>query len=419
MAESGTLFDDFGKYGTFKVEGNKYVVYGVFAMVTIFIAYFVIVYKPPKGFEKGKTIRWVVTGDEGTSGSGAKYSYDGFNYITTEGQYMDFPLASAYGKAYNNDNFFWIAGGSPDATGLSLPSMVNSYNGYMWISNENPLRNTVGLEYGLSGNGEPLWLATGVTKNENKNNIVYSRDGLEWEHSKGLCFSITGMAVAYGKKLDTYDHMYVAGGDDEVNGGNYNLLYSYEGLCWQVSSGYSFSGTLTQCLGVAYGLSSNKVTKIWVSIGSKYDINDRCILYSLDGISWNPSTGEDFDFNGLRAFGTDVAFGLDDLGDPIWVAVGISYPSILYSRDGQSWNKASGTSFGGNGFGSGVAYGKDENDDSLWIATGNDGSGTNKNEILYSIDGIEWKSTEDAGFNLSMGESVASNVLKYGVEPFI
>lgn len=418
MAESGTLIDDFSKYDTFKVEGNKYVVYGVFAMVTIFIVYFVIVYKPPKPFEKGKTIRWVVTGDEGTSGSGAKYSYDGFNYITTEGQYLNFPLASAYGKAYNNDNFFWIVGGSPDDTGTCFPSMVNSYNGYMWISNENPLKDTVDLEYGLSGNGEPLWLATGIAKNKKKNNIVYSRDGLEWEHSRGLCFSTTGMTVAYGKKLGTYDHMYVAGGLDEINGGNYNLLYSYEGLCWQVSSGYSFRGT-AQCMGIAYGVSSDKETKIWVSVGFKYNISDCCILYSLDGINWNPTTGEDFNFDGFNGKGTDVAFGLDDLGDPIWVAVGVSYPSILYSRDGQSWVKASGTFFGGNGFGTGVAYGKDENNDSLWIATGSDNSETNKNEILYSVNGIEWKSTEDTAFSLSMGESVASNVLKYGVKPFI
>ena len=411
MAEGGTIIDDLGKYTAVKVKANQYIVYSIFALIIAFIAYYIIVYKSPKPFEKGKTIRWVVTGDVGTSESGAKYSYDGFEYLTTEGQYLGYPLASAYGKSYDNDNFFWIVGGTPDITvGTCFPSMVNSYNGYLWISNKNPLKETEGLEYGLSGNDEPLWLVT-----ESKNNIIYSRDGLNWEHSKGLCFSTTGMTVAYGKKLDTNEHMYVAGGNGDP-GGNYNLLYSYEGLCWQVSSGYSFR-TYNQCNSVAYGVSSDKETKIWVAVGYKDIINDRCIIYSLDGITWNPSTGEDFtiDFNG---FGADVAFGLNDVGDPLWVAVGTKNDSsILYSKNGQSWYKTSGICFTYAGFG--VAYGQDENGDSLWIATGKDAGVTDKNEILYSFNGISWKTTEDAAFGLSMGDSVASNILKYGVKPFI
>ena len=116
MAEGGTIIDDLGKYTAVKVKANQYIIYSIFALIIAFIAYYIIVYKSPKPFEKGKTISWVVTGDVGTSGSGAKYSYDGFEYLTTEGQYLGYPLASAYGKSYDNDNFFWIVGGNPDIT---------------------------------------------------------------------------------------------------------------------------------------------------------------------------------------------------------------------------------------------------------------------------------------------------------------
>ena len=407
MAEGGTIIDDLGKYTAVKVKANQYIIYSIFALIIAFIAYYIIVYKSPKPFEKGKTIRWVVTGDVGTSESGAKYSYDGIDYLDTKGQYLRSSLASAYGKSYDNDNFFWIVGGvsgTDGEVGPTFASMVNSYNGYLWIVNKNPLKTVTGLEYGLSGGDEPLWLATGFKESESKNNIIYSKDGLNWEHSKGLCFSIFGTTIAYGKKLDTNEHMYVAGGYDD-NGGNYNLLYSYEGLCWQVSSGYSFG----ECNCVAYGVSSDKETKLWVATGGNEGINRR-ILYSLDGINWNPSTGEDFS----GGFGSAVAFGLDNIGDPIWVAVGTK---ILYSKNGHSWFEESSSPLLTIGYG--VAYGQDEKGDSLWIATGEDTGGTNKNEILYSFNGISWKTTEDAAFSLSMGDSVASNILKYGVKPFI
>ena len=116
MAKSGTIIDDLGKYTAVKVKANQYIIYGIFALIIVFIAYYIIVYKSPKPFEKGKTIRWVVTGDVGTSESGAKYSYDGFEYLTTEGQYLGYPISSGYGKSYDNDNFFWIVGGTPDIT---------------------------------------------------------------------------------------------------------------------------------------------------------------------------------------------------------------------------------------------------------------------------------------------------------------
>lgn len=414
MAESGILIDDFSKYSTVKVEGNKYVVYGVFAMVTIFIVYFVIVYKPPKPFEKGKTIRWVVTGDPSNNSSRARYSYNGIDYIETEGQFLDVAIASAFGKSYDNDNFFWIVGGDGVFSG-NPSSMTHTYNGYDWIANENPLEFTGALAFGLSGNNEPLWLATGNILFD-KSNIIYSKNGLSWEYSTGVEFQ-QGFAIAYGKTISD-EHMYLAGGTvDSLHIGNNNasILYSFEGMCWMISEGYSFISSQFGCLGIEYGLCSFGYP-VWVAIGEQLSgfppVNipgRRHILYSEDGINWKPSTGEDFAF--IDNFG-GIGFGLDSFNQPIWVAVGISHN--LYSRDGKHWNRCTGLSFN---TGYSVAYGKDSNDDNLWVATGY--SEDNKNEILISYDGIDWLSSEDPAFGNSAAYSVTSNVLKYGVKPFI
>ena len=421
MAESGTLIDDFSKYTAFKVEGNKYVVYGIFAIVILFIVYFVIVYSPLKAFEKGKTIRWVVTGDVLSSDeSGAVYSYDGIDYITTQGQYLNSPRAAAYGRSVDNNEFFWIVGGF--ARTITVPSMVNSYNGYLWKQNESQLAITWGLEYGLSGNNQPLWLATGVTENFDDGKIIYSSNGLCWKESNGLKFTI-GYALSYGKtSTPSKDHMYVAGGNGSTDG-NSNMLYSYEGLSWVMSEGACFgsfdvNGNITpyRCTGVAYGLCGT--TPIWVATGVQKG-SKRSILYSVNGISWNETSGEDFTRDPVTdnksAFG--VAFGLNNLGNHIWVAVGDGLSnSILFSMDGKNWSKSSGSCF--NGHGSGVAYGETENGDPLWVAVGNDLSGNNKNEILVSFNGTSWISSEDPVFGSSFAYGVASNILKYGVKPF-
>ena len=401
-----------GKYTAVKVKANQYIIYGIFALIIAFIAYYIIVYKSPKPFEKGKTIRWVVTGDDISPSDKRKtvqYSYNGVDYIPGEDDSLFLANGVGYGRSYDNENFFWIAGGMINP-GESDPdtksSMVNSYNGYTWIKNNNPLIETQGVEFVADENGDPLWLATGSTKEDGKNNIIFSRDGICWSHSTGLCF-FSGNTIAYGNSF------YVAGGigiDPEK--GNYNILYSNSSLSWRLSKGASFSGSIfSYCAGLDYGLSSDKITSLWVAVGYAEDSTDNTnILYSLDGITWDFSTGMSF-YGG----GQDVAFGLDDADNPIWVAIGEGESSILYSDDGKNWVKATGISFSA---GNGVAYGKDSNEDSFWVATGNDING-GKDEILYSYNGKHWVSTEDPAFGLSIGRGVASNILKYGVKPYI
>lgn len=413
MAESGTIIDDFSKYNVFKVEGNKYFVYGIFTVIIIFIAYFVIVYKSPKPFEKGKTVRWVVTGDDIGPADKRKtvyYSYDGVDYIEGEDDFLFMTEGAGYGRSYDNENFFWIVGGMPNPLDFNSnrSSMVNSYNGYTWIDNENPLQVTKSVLFALDSNQQPLWLATGAVKEEfeGKSNIIFSNNGVCWSHSKGMCFQGTGWGMAYGNS------MYVAGGEDN-RGGNYNILYSYGGLSWQLSGGASFTGSggkINYCRRIDYGLSSDKATRLWVAVG--YTDSQTNILYSLDGINWNFSTGLSFDGVGQ---GGGVAFGLDENDNPIWVATGQGEHSILYSENGQHWVQSSGLSFirGYN-----VAYGKDSNDDNFWIAVGDDLNGEN-DEILYSYTGRNWFSTGDDAFGMSVARGVASNVLKYGVKPFI
>ena len=267
--------------------------------------------------------------------------------------------------------------------------------------------------------GDNRWVAVGngtdASYNATGKNILYSSDGINWQNSFGTPFGIsradeysgTGNGVAYG------DNRWVAvgvGADASGNPTGKNILYSYDGINWQESSGTPFGIGNGSGNGVAYG--DNR----WVAVGVGADAfgnaNGKNILYSYDGINWQESSETPFgigsDFNGV---GLGVFYGNNR-----WVAVGNgvdangnnSGKNILYSSDGITWQKSSGTPFGSGSSrfncGFGVVYGNN-----LWVAVG---SNSNGKTILYSTDnGLTW--LESQGDNFYGNYSSSGNSIAY------
>lgn len=194
----------------------------------------------------------------------------------------------------------------------------------------------------------------------------------------------TVKAVALGLPIDSSDN----------NIAENNLLYSYNGKTWTKGSGssFSYSNSLGEYNkgGVAYGNGR------WVAVSSEQETNKN-ILYSDDGISWNPAFRND----GVSPFyngednnhykGCGVAYG-----DNMWVAVGKtetnSDENILYSSNGICWNVANILGGGVSTFigpshvrgGYNVKY-----NNNLWVAVGDSQDDTQN--ILYSTNGISWQ----------------------------
>ena len=132
------------------------------------------------------------------------------------------------------------------------------------------------------------------------------------------------------------------------------------------------------------------------------------MLYSLDGVNWEYATGANFGRGDLSDNNLGgIAYGLSSNGTSgIWVATSRNTvdtsKNILYSLDGMSWEYTLGTNFGAGGVGSDVKFGQDSDGNGLWLATGAHISDSDSN-ILKSTDGITWQALT-TGVDLSNGE---------------
>ncbi len=189
------------------------------------------------------------------------------------------------------------------------------------------------------------------------------------------------MGVAYGKDG--------AGGGLWVAVGSGGLIAkSSDGNLWSPAatvSGVSGKGGLTSyACGVAYG-KGDAGGNLWIAVGG-----GGIIAKSSDGNIWTPAAtisgvnGK----GGITSIGYHVAYGKDDLGGNLWIAVGEG-EIIAKSSDGNIWTPAA-TISGVSGKGGittagyGVAYGKDNYGQGLWVAVG-EGS-----LIAKSSDGNIW-----------------------------
>ena len=333
----------------------------------------------------------------------------------------------AYGLG-RDKKALWVAVGDNNTafggTGACAGNILYSTDGKKWAPSNNSgasfRKEGRGVAYGLSSDKKALWVAVGdnYTNAESgtgacAGNILYSIDGQKWTQSddSGTSFRSNGNGVAYGLSSDKKTGLWVAVGDNNTASGGTgacagNILFSIDGKKWTPSnsSGASFR---RNGYGVAYGLSSDKKTGLWVAVGDNYTNAESgtgaCagnIFFSTDGQKWEQSDPSGASF---RYDGRGVAYGLSsDKTTGLWVAVGDNYTlgggepagNILFSTDGQKWTPSdnSGASFRFDGLG--VAYGLDEDNNPLWVAVGLDSSAGN---VLFSRDGQKWQQSDPSG----------------------
>ena len=286
----------------------------------------------------------------------------------------------------------WVAG-----LDFSEDNIIFSKDGINWTDADKP---NFTAEVNDIAYGGKLWVAVGDA-GISFGNIMYSSDGKKWtQTTTGEHFSLLGAGVAYGTSNNT-DPLWVAVGEDRY-GGFGSIMYSENGKNWtQTSSGDSFTifGN-----GVAYG-TSNNTDQLWVAVGE--DIGGYgSIMYSKNGKNWTQtSSGDSF-----SVLGNNVAYGTSDGTCPLWVAVGNDgggYGNIKYSSDGKIWTNTSiGDSF--SVLGNNVAYGTSDGTCPLWVAVGNDGGGYGN--IKYSSDGKTWTdssgvSSENPFYGIAYGKT--------------
>ena len=216
----------------------------------------------------------------------------------------------SYGDNNNNiNNAYWVAAGENIGLGdclyynttaganndQNIPEIQELNNWYVADSGEFGYKAN-GVISGVNSNNN-RWVAVGqnsVDFSDNLN-IKYSDDGKNWLNCTGASFNGYGNKVAFGpsglvvssgiKNTNTF----IAVGYDTL--GVSTILRSIDGKAWQ-STTNNFNG---EGKAVAYGMSSNGTSGIWVAVGSdtsSYGV----VKYSLDdGQTWKNS-GTSFDF---------------------------------------------------------------------------------------------------------------------------
>jgi hypothetical protein len=206
------------------------------------------------------------------------------------------------------------------------------------------------------------------------------------------------------------------------------------------------STTVSAVRAVAYGNSGTgaALDGYWVA-GA--DASANSLAYSSNGIDWTAVVGSKTTlFNSVNS----VAYGVDTSGTPLWVAVGLPFVgsvvgstafSIAYSYNMTTWtgvrNAANLT-----GQGNHVAYGQDEFGAGMWVAVGQGdgvlsvnlgdsalynsngsstgtGGGTSNTTIFYSYDGANWAAATGAGVFSTSGTDVAWGVDASGVATWV
>ena len=112
---------------------------------------------------------------------------------------------------------------------------------------------------------------------------------------------------------------------------------------------------------------------------------------SSDGITWNGKGRGVFQY-----YAYSVAIGKDNLGNNLWVSVGVGVnDTIASSINGTQWT-ARGRAF--SNYGLKVKFGRDETNKFLWVAVGN---GTHS--ITTSTNGTQWTGRGNTIFNAGYG----------------
>jgi hypothetical protein len=213
------------------------------------------------------------------------------------------------------------------------------------------------------------------------------------------------------------------------------------GVTWSTYASYNTPVTTTTTTpatvrAIAYGNSGTgaSIDGYWVA-GA--DASANTLAYSSNGIDWSAVVGSKTSlFNAVNG----VAYGADISGTMMWVAVGTPFIgsvygstaySIAYSYNMTTWN---GILNVGNftGQGNHVAYGQDENGNGIWVAVGQrDGvspttdicgnylMGASSTTLFYSYDGIRWISCSGTGVFAAAGNDVSWGLDASGVSTWV
>ena len=258
------------------------------------------------------------------------------------------------------------------------------------------------VAYGKDGNNAGLWVAVGSAIMQGAGNsqntdpvahIITSSDGYTWNNIIKDKFVNTDPGNGPAKLGGTFDVAYgnglwiVAG---FTGGAGAFISKSSNGINWSSATNIIPNQSITR---IRYG-------NIWVAVSTVG------IIYSSDGNTWNYPTGVGSIPSETQSVWNDIAYGKDNSGNGLWVAVGkinklVDRPGSMYkdivtditiatSSNGTTWASA-GNPFGNQqaiSYGNSVSYGKDGNGNGLWIA-----SGYGVNSTVKSSDGYNWTSS--------------------------
>jgi hypothetical protein len=287
--------------------------------------------------------------------------------------------AGGVGSVYFGNGKWMVGGGTFGDT--TNPNVYYSTNlGGSWTAISGSSTTIGGLCYCIAfgpdpTNGGNVWLAGGGTSGAHK--ISYLTDtavttGGAWTgiYSNNVNINLRVYCVAYGGGL------WVAGGYGNIN----TLMYStnptkqnfWIGVSNSATVIFPTSGVAGQCRGLAYG------NGLWVAVGSSGSSGGNTIATSPNGMNWTVVTNST---NYISGVGNGVAYGLDNTGAGIWVAVGTGTNKIVYSYNpAVSWTGVANSSTIFTTTCNSVTY-----TGGMWIAVGQGG-----NTMATSVDGKTW-----------------------------
>ena len=225
------------------------------------------------------------------------YTYDGTSWNLGTSPLVNYGYTTI---AWNGS--YWMAAGSST-------NIITSSDGINWtVAATNPFG--ISNVSGIAWNGS-LWVAvggidTGVT------GIATSPDGIIW--TKSINDPLSGKsknAVAWNGSY------WVVVGGSGSNG--FTIATSYDGMNWTPRSSPFDSGSPS---GVAWN------GTVWVVVGGN-STGGPLLVFSYDGKTWSPATVQ----GTVTAALSSVAWN-----GQIWVALINGIPTIIRSRDGQTWD---------------------------------------------------------------------------------
>jgi hypothetical protein len=205
-----------------------------------------------------------------------------------------------------------------------LPSTVLASKGV--IAGPDPSSNMLGIvsKSGLSvqNSGFNYWVATGGS--EPLKEILTTTDFATFTGQSGTDFNTAPSGITpQCYTITTNGSIWVAGGTSNNIGSVKPILVSYNGITW---SGPTWTGVAMQsaCYTIKYNGS------IWVAVGGAGSSNP--IYYSMDGVTWSPSSGS----TASSPYATIKAL---DYANGQWYAIGDD--RYLYtSGNGTQWSKS-------------------------------------------------------------------------------